>query len=151
MPDAVSYAEAQAITRRLVDVEFAVQCKMWDEENGRADSAKGELMSGAMTALDLIALKRAGLASSTAVKIAAADFYPENWSGFRDYGSDVANLVVANAFILSEITRLVALGADRTRLSRAPDQKYNPETGLPIVSSDEAIEQVRSAEQFGRA
>lgn len=38
----------------------------------------------------------------------------------QDYGSDVANLAVAAAYIRQEIKRLIAHGADTTRTSRDP-------------------------------
>jgi hypothetical protein len=57
--------------------------------------------------------------------------YPETWSGFRSYGGDIPNIVVAVAFMMQEIKRLLMAGEDYTRLPRRPDQAYSPETGLP--------------------
>lgn len=136
MPDTCTHYEASRIASALTDAEFNVQTKMWGAD--RPDYQKGELMSAAMTSLDLVAIKRAGLPSATAVKIANADFYPEDWSGFRDYGTDIANLVVAAAFLKSEITRLIAAGEDRTRAPRESHQTYAAET-VPAFTSAEAI------------
>lgn len=132
--------EASArFARELIAAEVAVQNKMWDDGNGRADCSNGELMSSAMASLDLVALKDFGkLESHTAVKIAKDDFYPENWSGFRDYGTRIANLVVAAAFIENQIKLCLNAGEDWTRAKRQPEQTYNAETGLPNVSSEEA-------------
>jgi hypothetical protein len=59
--------------------------------------------------------------------------YPETWSGFRSYGPDIPNLVVAVAFLTQEIKRKLVAGEDYTRLARSADQVYRPESGLPNV------------------
>ena len=107
---------------RLVAVEVAGQDKMWGVANERTDSASGQLLA-------------AGLAQAHALysrRVAGTDIqmnnppacYPTDWSGFRDYGSDVANLVVAIAFMRQEVKRLLAAKADTTRFTR--DQAKQP-------------------------
>lgn len=136
-------AAAAAKARELIAAEVAIQNRMWESDNARADYKNGELMSAAMASLDLVALKEIGkLESHTAVKIAQDDFYPANWSGFRDYGSKIANLVVAAAFIENQIKLALFDGEDFTRAKRQPEQTYRPETGLPAVSSEEAARDV---------
>lgn len=128
-PD-LAFAKAMELTRSEVNV----QMKMWGKNNERADSVKREMMAAAMAQLDLVAIKSAGLRSREAVKIAKADFYPENWDGFRDYGTDVANLQVAAAFLISEMARLLIAGQDFERAKR--EQPYTAAT--PNLSSAEA-------------
>jgi hypothetical protein len=141
-PYAGNIPAAARFARELIDAEVAVQNKMWEDDNARADCKDSQLMRAAMASLDLVAIKEfSKLESHTAVKIAKDDFYPEDWSGFRDYGTKIANLVVAAAFIENEIKRCLAEGQDWTRAKRQPDQTYNPATGLPKVSSEEAARQ----------
>lgn len=122
----------------LIAAEVAIQDKMWGVANDRADATDRQMMAAAMAQLDLVALKRLGkLESHTALKLAYDDFYPKDWDGFRDYGSDVANLVVAAAFLRSEIKRLIAAGEDTTRAKREESQSY-PGRNVPNMSSEEA-------------
>lgn len=135
----------------LIDNEFDLQNRMWGKNNERADNTKGQMLKAAVAQLVLIVEKaeltsRIMQASDPQHPIAADEVlrkherlvreitdgvYPADWSGFRDYGSDIANLVVAGAYIRQEIKRRILLGEDETRAKRAPDQPYNPTTGLP--------------------
>lgn len=100
----------------IIASEVARQDAMWGRANNRADANSGQLL-------------QAGLAQGIAVQ-QRRDLgtpineppmvYPADWSGFRDYGSDVANLAVAAAFIRQEMKRLIASGAPTNRLSRDP-------------------------------
>jgi hypothetical protein len=138
-PYTANIEAAARFARTLIATEVGIQNKMWEDDNARADNANGELMCAAMASLDLVQIKEVGkLDSKTAVLIARDDFYPPNWSGFRDYGTRIANLVVAAAFIENEIKRCLVNGEDWTRAKREPDQTYSPATGLPAVSSEEA-------------
>lgn len=142
-PYAGNITAAAAFARELIAAEVAIQDRMWESDNGRADCQESELMRAAMASLDVVALKEIGkLESHTAVKIAQDDFYPENWSGFRDYGTKIANLVVAAAFIQNQIKLELYKGEDWTRAKRQPEQQYNPATGLPAVSSEQASQDV---------
>lgn len=122
----------------LIATEVAIQDRMWGDTNERADSTNNQLLDAATAQLVLLRVKNDGETPTDALEI-AREFYPSGWSGFRDYGSNVANLVVAAAFIRSEVKRRILLGEDTTRAKRQPDQTYNPETGLPYVSSEEAL------------
>lgn len=127
-----SAQEASAFARELIDAEIAKQDAMWGDMNERADVSNGQLLA-------------AGIAQAHAVRLASENpemraemfldaqeaFYPQDWSGFRDYGSDIANLVVAAAYIHNEIKRRLLMGESHYRAPRRADQPYNPETGLP--------------------
>ncbi len=115
----------------LIRTEVAKQDRMWGVSNERADSAGGELLQAALAQAAAVDGARAtgdtwrnrklyppGWNREAAFKDASETYYPSNWSGFRDYGSDVANLVVAAAFLRQDIKRLIASGADTTRRSR---------------------------------
>jgi hypothetical protein len=129
--------QAAQIADELIAKEIAGQDKMWGGSNERADSTQGQLLNASLAQALAVRERRMGnlgvFDSGTPVFP-----YPEDWSGFRSYGGDVANLVVAAAFLRQEIKRLVAAGADTTRLSRdqakqpyAPkDQPYEP---FPVV------------------
>lgn len=88
---------------------------------GRRERARrlheGQLLRAGLAQLEALLLRRDGEADAFG---AAPNIYPADWSGFRDYGSDVANLAVAAAYIRQEIKRLIAQGADTTRTSRDP-------------------------------
>lgn len=110
MPQEKNFGE---IADDIIAREVAGQDAMWGRSNERADSSDGQLLAaGAAQAVAL--LNRRG-GDKNFVK---PGIYPDDWSGFRDYGSDVANLAVAAAYIRQEIKRLVASGADTTRTSR---------------------------------
>lgn len=137
--------EAFAKALDLVRGEVAVQMRMWGQHNERADAKDRELMRASMAQLDLIFIKAAGLRSREAIKIAKEDFYPENWNGFRDYGTDVANLQVAAAYLVSEIALKLISGEDFARAPRPSSENYPTDRNTPNVSSAEAIaEQARA-------
>lgn len=80
------------------------------------------------------------LEEAVAISLDAA--YPETWDqgAFRSYGSSVANLVVAAAFLRNEIKRRVARGADTTRSKRG--EPYT--TAQPAMSAEEALSGIKS-------
>jgi hypothetical protein len=118
----------------LIATEVEIQDRMWGDANERADSTNNQLMRAAQAQIVLLGGKLSGLSPDEATANASA-FYPPDWNGFRDYGSNVANLVVAAAFIRSEIKRRILLGEDTTRAKRGEVYK-GPD--FPYVSSDEA-------------
>lgn len=118
----------------LIATEVAIQDRMWGDANERADASGNQMMTAAMAQLVLLQRKIAGDPSDEAVKL-AQEFYPPDWNGFRDYGSNVANLVVAAAFIRSEIKRRILAGEDTTRAKRGEAYK-GPD--FPYVSSEDA-------------
>jgi hypothetical protein len=114
---------------RKVQAEMERQNRMWGI--GRDDHANGELMFAAMAQLDELSIKQDGVTDAFSEPHV---LFPENWSGFRDYGSDVANLVVAAAWIQQEIARKLRAGEDDTRTSRDPEaQPYHQTNGKPDV------------------
>lgn len=117
----------------LIAAEIARQDRMWGPENERADATKGQMLRAATAQMVFLDGMLDGDDRVVAVQAGRA-WYPDDWSGFRDYGSDIANLVVAAAYIRQEIKRKLALGESTERTSRNPDtQAYKPETGLPLV------------------
>jgi hypothetical protein len=120
--------EAERLTDELISAELAKQNQMWGRLNERADISKNQLMHAGMAQLDALFDRHYGVEDAFSEP---PMIYPEDWSGFRDYGSDVANLVVAVAFLTQEIKRKILAGEDITRLTRGADQVYRPETGLP--------------------
>jgi hypothetical protein len=122
----------------LITVEVLVQDRMWGLANDRADATDGQMADAAMAQIGVVALKTRGASAEAAVEICRQEFYPVGWSGLRDYGSNIANLVVAAAYLRSEIKRRLAAGEDFNRVKRPAEKPYNPATGLPNVSSDEA-------------
>lgn len=114
---------------RLVNAEVQRQNRMWGIE--RDDHSNGELAAAAVAQLDELTLKQQGVPE--AFKQAHPSF-PKNWSGFRDYGSDIANLVVAAAWLHQEIARKLRAGEDETRTSRdTATQPYDQTNGKPDV------------------
>lgn len=101
----------------IIASEVARQDKMWGVANERANSSGGQLLRAGLAQMEALMLRQGGEADAFG---APPNIYPEGWSGFRDYGSDVANLAVAAAYIRQEMKRLIAQGADTTRTSRDP-------------------------------
>jgi hypothetical protein len=135
--------DSARIADRLIASEIATQDKMWDRDNSAADYSNGELMHAAQ-ASTFLSILQAGAEgplndaeTAYAENLAKNAFYPETWSGFRDYGK-VYNLIVAAAFLRNQAKLMIAAGEDYARKPRKPDQTYNAETGLPLVSSAEA-------------
>lgn len=133
--------------RRLIETEVNVQNKKWGEANERADVSGGELVRAAIaqaTAVARASEEAAAIAASEETTIddrmireeifagIAESIYPLAWSMFRDYGSDIANLVVAAAYIENEIKRRLAAGEDTYRTARGETYKgrviYDQET-----------------------
>ncbi len=110
----------------LIAREVAGQDKMWGAANERADSSQGQLLAAGLSQAQALYDRRTIGKSIDYTNPPST--YPADWSGFRDYGSDVANLVVAIAYMRQEVKRLIADGASVTRLSR--DQATQPYTGV---------------------
>ena len=111
----MDHAAAGREADKIIAGEVDRQDKMWGVANERTDSAKGQLLGAGLAQLEALYERRAG--NLDAFKLPSTS-YPNDWNGFRDYGSDVANLAVAAAFIRQEMKRLIASGADTTRTSR---------------------------------
>jgi len=111
------FASAGQTADSLILNEIERQDKMWGVANERADTSNGELLLASLAQAIAVGAKRDGM---TDAFDSPPDVYPKDWSGFRDYGSEVSNLVVAAAFLRQEIKRLIASGADTTRTSRNP-------------------------------
>ena len=97
----------------LIDIEVERQDQLWGAAQDRKDVGDGQLFDAAFAHFVGISSERAGLPHTLGF-----GFYPEEWTGYRHYGSEVANLVVAAAFIRQEIKRLLLEGADTTRTPR---------------------------------
>jgi hypothetical protein len=118
--------EAERLTDELVSAELAKQ-NQWGCINERADTSQGQLFHAGIAQIDALFDRQNGIEDAFSEPPAV---YPEDWSGFRDYGSDIANLVVGVAFLTQEIKRKLIADEDYTRLARCSDQVYRPETGL---------------------
>jgi hypothetical protein len=127
--------DAIAAERAALDFitkELVRQNEMWGPANERVDISNGELFEAGVGQLDAVFDRRNG--DETAFD-EPPQIYPENWSGFRSYGGDFANIGVGVTFLVQEMKRLAMKGEDLTRLSRTAAQPYNPETGLPNTVS----------------
>lgn len=123
----------------LIAKEVAIQDRMWGNANERADSTENQLLKAGMAQLDLTMLLLMGEPEKRATAMALLEAYPKDWDGLRSYGSVVANLAVAAAFIRSEMKRRIMLGEDTTRTSRG--EPYTK--AIPYVSSDQAIAELQ--------
>lgn len=120
-------AAEQAALSFIVN-ELTRQNQMWGPANERVDVSNGELFQAGVAQLDAVFDHRN---EDDSAFDSAPEIYPQNWSGFRSYGGDFANIGVGITFLVQEMKRLAMNGEDLTRLSRRPDQAYQPETGLP--------------------
>jgi hypothetical protein len=128
--------EAGRKADELIAAEVSIQDKMWGVSNDRADATHGQMRQAAMAQLDFVQrrTREPYRKESVLVEISADFFYPKDWDGFRSYGSNVANLAVAAAYIRSEMKRLIAAGEDTTRTKRGEPYR----TAQPHMSSEEA-------------
>lgn len=118
--------------RVIIDGEVARQNAMWGDLNERTDVKNGQLLKAALAQGHLVRNRGyEGLSDEQAIELAREFHYPEDWSGFRDYGSEIANLAVMAAYIENEIKRRLLKGESSYRAPRRPDQAYDPATGLP--------------------
>jgi hypothetical protein len=101
----------------IIASEVARQDAMWGRANQRADSEKGQLLGAGLAQAQAVFARRI---TGEPITERPPACYPPDWSGFRDYGSDVANLAVAAAYIRQEMKRLIANGEPTNRLSRDP-------------------------------
>lgn len=131
-------AKQGAIADTLIASEVNTQDKMWGDANERADSMKGQLLGAALAQAQAIhsVMAYPHDTRKASFEIARLNYYPKDWGGFRDYGSDIANLVVAAAYIRNEIKRRLIKGesyhrAARTEPYQGPDQ--------PAVSSADVL------------
>lgn len=118
---------ALAAAGALVVAELTKQTAMWGPGSIRSDVANGELLQAGMAQLDATYLRRKGWLNTFDKP---PTIFPESWSGFRNYGGDVPNLVVAIAFLTQEVGRLIANGESTERLPRRADQPYAFEAPL---------------------
>lgn len=118
----------------LIATEVAIQDRMWGDANERADATNNQMVAAGLAQVMLVYQQGLGHPPEDALDI-ATQFYPETWNGFRTYGSTVANLVVASAFLRSEIKRRLLLGEDTTRTKRGEAYK-GPD--FPYISSEDA-------------
>ena len=84
--------EAERLTDELISAELAKQNQMWGRMNERADISQGQLFHAGIAQIDALFDRQNGEPDAFA---SPPEIYPQDWSGFRDYGSDIANLVVA--------------------------------------------------------
>lgn len=119
----------------LIAAEIARQDRMWGEQNERADISRGQLFHAALSQLDLLDLKVAFNLPSEEAVMTVLDMgtFPKDWGGFRDYGSDIANLVVAAAYIRQEITRKLKNGESTYRAPRNPETQPYDGSCTPAV------------------
>ena len=125
-------------TDALIATEVSVQEKMWGTSEERHDAqSNGQLLAACAAQILLVKLLEDDCPLEEALEIAQDATYPKDWDqgAFRTYGSGVANLVVAAAFLRNEIKRRVAHGEDTTRSKRG--EPYT--TAQPAMSAEEAL------------
>jgi hypothetical protein len=99
----------------LIEKELDKQDQMWGTTNERTDVSKGQLLFAGYAQFIATVSKEAGVQSAFD---SIPDSYPGDWSGFRDYGSTVANLVVVVSFLTNEIRRRLRAGESDYRKPR---------------------------------
>lgn len=120
--------EAEKKILDMITAELALQSQMWGPNNERADISQGQLFGAGYAMFNALKDRRERKVDAF---YAIPETYPKDWSGFRDYGTDIPNSVVGICFMIQEAKRLLMDGVDPTRLPRRADQQYNAATGLP--------------------
>jgi hypothetical protein len=123
------------VAKTLIDTEMMKQDQMWGVANERADVSKQQLMKAASAQIILVGKREQdGIVPGSEQEQQLVEFvrqmvYPEDWDGFRSYGSAIANLVVAAAYLQQEIKRRIAAGESLERTSRTkPYETVTPYT-----------------------
>jgi len=119
--------EAEVLADELISAELAKQGQTFGPMAKRTDILNGEFQHAGMAQLDALFDRQNG---EPGAFDSPPEIYPQDWSGFRDYGSDVANLVVAVAFLTQEIKRKLLTGEDFTRLARTAQQPFAADAPL---------------------
>ena len=132
---------AKHAARQLIQSETDIQDNMWGAANERADVTGPQLLKAALAQLALVDNREQHhMSEQSALELAKSQHYPKDWSGFRDYGTYIANLVVAAAYIEQEIKRRLMNGDSSVRRPRGSDETYDPRSGLPLRSSAEVTD-----------
>jgi hypothetical protein len=118
---------AEMMADELISAELAKQHQTFGPMAGRTDILNGEYQMAGMAQLDALFDRQN---DEPAAFDSPPEIFPPDWSGFRDYGSDVANLVVAVAFLTQEIKRKLLAGEDYTRLARTEQQPFAADAPL---------------------
>lgn len=117
----------------IVGTEMERQDKMWGAINERADTTQGQLVRAALAQLQ--ATCNRDFNGDADAFSTVPPVYPEDWSGFRDYGSSIANLAVVAAYIQQEIRRRIRAGESEFRKPRDPvAQPYTKDQPAEIAS-----------------
>ena len=138
-PPAAPFQKTGEYVDSLIEREVNVQIAMWG--TNRPDNDKGQLLGAAMASAGAINTIRSvphplSAADRALVFEQAKMFYPADWdpTAFRDYGSDVANLIVAIAFLRNQVLDMVSKGEDTTRSKRG-----QPYTNVrPMITAQQA-------------
>lgn len=104
---------------KLIKGEYDKQVELWGDD--RDDSDNGEMAQAAMAQIGIAIMRDVGVADAAAVSSAEEQYFPDEWTGLRNYspdGSNVANLVVAAAYLQNEIKRRLKNGEDPRRVIR---------------------------------
>src|SRR5690349_20595244 len=106
--------EAVTKAREIIAGEVDRQNRMWGDGNDRADIQNGQLQSAATAQLAAVEMFAESIRDGETMtpelrahifEDAKDALFPKDWGGFRDYGSDIANLGVVGAYIENEIKR----------------------------------------------
>lgn len=121
----VEQAAAQA--RLIIATEVSKQNAMWGDANDRADISKGQLLGAASAQLMAVwsANFEPEMGRENSFALAGTELFPRDWGGFRDYGSDIANLAVVGAYVENEIKRRLLNGESTYRAPRRADQVFD--------------------------
>ena len=148
----------------IIAAEVSVQNEKWGEDHTNSPAyANRQLIGAAIAQAYALSLKTsaegpdANLDSGSTYFSDDAAYWPRDWQGMRDYGSDIANLAVAGAWIAQEIGRLAALGQSQYRRPRGTEEpytgKYQPanqvsdtdvrphvaaDDGMPVADQDDS-------------
>ena len=142
----MDFHKAGQLADLLISREVGVQDQMWGVANERADATEGQMVRAAVAQATIVGYHDAVkhdpdeefVSEDELIDGIKEDIYPKGWTGFRNYGSDVANLVVAAAYLRSEIKRRLAAGEDYTRTKRGEPYRGDQ----PAMSSDIALQNV---------
>lgn len=142
-----SNTSAGVTADNMIAAEVSVQQKMWGDPNERADGMNGQLLGACMAHINAVAAVAAMpyLKRAVIFKQSKTTFYPKDWSpdAFRDYGSDIANLVVAAAYLRNEIKRRLLRNEPTYRAPRtAPYVSASPAMSSADAGAGEAEQMI---------
>lgn len=139
-PPVAEFQKTGDCVDQMIEKEVNVQIAMWGASRLKSSINSSQLLSAAIASASAIWADRTMPEEPggrvAAFEVAKENYYPSDWdpTAFRDYGSDVANLIVAIALLRNQVLDMVSNGEDTTRSRRGEPYTFVK----PMVTAQQA-------------